>query len=566
VKSINLIKKNNCRIGYCLLCIACVAVFFLPSLRKGLMMGWDSPFHMARIESLYRALQSGVFPAKIRPCLNYTYGYGVGFFYPDLFLYFPAVLMLIGTSLEIAYKSYLLLILITTWFLTFLSVRKLTGNSLAGAVSGTLLLYAPHFMYEVYYITGIGTYTAMAFIPAAVCGFIMVQKQIEGGGRYFIIGLIGTLLSHSTSFILLAVTLAMMFICSIDQIIKHPKLLLRYILYAVIGVLVTTGYWLPALEQIRYQTFKAQTNHLFKVEDSIVNIADLIPRELGWSIAVVLLVSMMIAILNGIIRHYWNRIFITLIAIAATENIWMCNEPFWNTFGKYLEFLQFPDRIGTITSCLTAIAAGIAVTDLDLLIGDKGTLDTRRYKTIGIITFIVVCAAYCIHFNADSYWMETENFANRVLTDEIRGIGSGEEWLPSTCSSGELNQPDTALDPGNNGAEGVKIDDDKYFDVYLDLSKPYYVMPYVYYYGYSAYLLDENGNPAKELRTEKASYNAQLQVDLPDGGTGIAHVLVTYRKTKLQKTAYVISAVTIVMTIIVYIILATRKCLKMTIK
>ena len=99
VKIINTKTKNSCWLSYCLICVTCVILFFLPSFRKGLMMGWDSPFHMARIESLYRALRSGVFPAKVRPCLNYTYGYGVGFFYPDLFLYFPDILML-GTCLQ----------------------------------------------------------------------------------------------------------------------------------------------------------------------------------------------------------------------------------------------------------------------------------------------------------------------------------------------------------------------------------------------------------------------------------------------------------------------------------
>ena len=522
-------------------------------------MGWDSPFHMARIESLYRALRSGVFPAKVRPCLNYTYGYGVGFFYPDLFLYFPAILMLAGASLELAYKSYLFLALLIAWLLTFLSVRKLTGNNLAGITSGTLLLFAPHFMYEVYYITGIGTYTAMAFIPAAVCGFVMIQKQVKGGARYFIVGLIGTLLSHSTSFILLMATLVVLLVCNVDQIIKQPKILFRYFLYGFLCMLVTTGYWLPALEQIQHQTFKAQTNHLFKVEDSVVKMSDLVPAEFGWSFTIILLICIIIFTINGIMRHYWNRMLVTLISITIIENLWMCNAPFWNTLGKYLEFLQFPDRISTVTSCLSVIVAGIAVSDASTLLKEKRTLIAHYCMPICMIIAVTLSAIYCINFNLSSYWMETEDFTNRVLTDEIRGIGSGEEWLPSTCSSGNLNQPNTALDPDNHGAEGVKIEEGKYFDVYLDFTKPYYVMPYVYYYGYSAYLLDENGNAVQELQTEIASYNAQLQVDLPEGNSGIAHVLVTYRKTKLQKIAYVLSLTTTALIIILQVIHRKRK-------
>ena len=542
------IGKSN-RFWGCLICIVCIALFFLPSLRSGLMMGWDSLFHMARIESLYRALRTGVFPAKVRPCLNYTYGYGVGFFYPDFFLYFPAVLMLFGVSLELAYKSYLLLALIIAWLLTFQSVKKLTNNSMAGIISAILLIFAPHFMYEVYYITGIGTYTAMSFIPAAVSGFIMILDEREGGRYYFIVGLIGTLLSHSTSFILLMATLFVGLLCEIDHIIKHPQILLRFALTGVVGMLITAGYWMPALEQIQYQTFKAQTNHLFKVEDSVVNLSDLIPEEFGWSLAIALLFCVIIFIINGIKRQYWNRILFTILLITIAENLLMCIKPFWYTFGKYLEFLQFPDRISTITSCLTAIAVGIAFSDLMALI-NKNECSKHTAMTVCTVSAMVFCSAYCIYFNSDSYWMKTESFTNRVLTDEIRGIGSGEEWLPSNCSSGNLNQPTTALDPENNGAEGTKIDDGKYFDVYLDSSKHYYILPYVYYYGYSAYLIDENGNQIQELPTEKASYNAQLQVDFSEDTSEIVHVLVTYRKTKLQKLSYVLSCLAVILIIV----------------
>lgn len=48
-------------------------------------MGSDAPFHLARIESLNQALQMGIFPVKVHPSLAYSYGYGVGIFYPRFF-------------------------------------------------------------------------------------------------------------------------------------------------------------------------------------------------------------------------------------------------------------------------------------------------------------------------------------------------------------------------------------------------------------------------------------------------------------------------------------------------
>ena len=66
-------------------------------------MGSDAPFHLARIESLNQALQMGIFPVKVHPSLAYSYGYGVGIFYPDFFIYLPAVLRMAGCSLEVSH-------------------------------------------------------------------------------------------------------------------------------------------------------------------------------------------------------------------------------------------------------------------------------------------------------------------------------------------------------------------------------------------------------------------------------------------------------------------------------
>ncbi|MDO4284537.1 MAG: hypothetical protein Q4C60_04290 [Eubacteriales bacterium] len=118
-----------------------VAAAFLPTLPKGIFLGYDGWFHLARIESLASALQNGIFPVKIHPSLNFTYGYGVGFFYPDFFLYLPAFLMMAGLSVTAAYKIFLLLIFIALFGSTYTVLRRLTQRAEAavcGAVALTL--------------------------------------------------------------------------------------------------------------------------------------------------------------------------------------------------------------------------------------------------------------------------------------------------------------------------------------------------------------------------------------------------------------------------------------------
>ena len=69
-------------------------------------------------------------------------------------------------------------------------------------------------------------------------------------------------------------------------------------------------------------------------------------------------------------------------------------------------------------------------------------------------------------------------------------------------------------------------------------------MPYVYYYGYRAYLIDDNNNPVQELSVGEAyDDNGYVRVFMPEGGEGVGHLMVTYKATRIQKISYVITAV-----------------------
>lgn len=75
--------RKEYRIVTFLAAAASLLTVLYPLLPKGLYMSTDAPFHLARIESLYLALKEGVFPAKIHFAEAYSFGYGVGFFYPQ---------------------------------------------------------------------------------------------------------------------------------------------------------------------------------------------------------------------------------------------------------------------------------------------------------------------------------------------------------------------------------------------------------------------------------------------------------------------------------------------------
>ena len=86
------IKNNKFLI---LIFICTIFIIILPNLNSNLLIGDDYTFHLARIQSMADSIKSGLFPVKINSTLANSFGYGASLFYPDLFLYFPSLIMAI---------------------------------------------------------------------------------------------------------------------------------------------------------------------------------------------------------------------------------------------------------------------------------------------------------------------------------------------------------------------------------------------------------------------------------------------------------------------------------------
>lgn len=87
-----------------------------------LIDGHDLRFHLYRIEGLKAGLQSGQFPVRIDPVHNAGYGYATATMYPNLFLYFPAILRLRGVSMVMSYQILLISINTLTALIMYYSI------------------------------------------------------------------------------------------------------------------------------------------------------------------------------------------------------------------------------------------------------------------------------------------------------------------------------------------------------------------------------------------------------------------------------------------------------------
>ena len=175
-----------------------IFIAFSPYIRQDLIVGSDYPFHLARIETLAQNLSYGLFPNKIHVDLCYGYGYGVGFFYPDFFLYIPAIFMLLGFSLEVAFKLFAGILLSAIFLSMFYCVYRLTFDRYAALAASAVFLFSNQVLGSFYYSFTLGTSTALIFIPLAICGMYLFLARDENPWMLGL-GFTGLLYSHVLS-------------------------------------------------------------------------------------------------------------------------------------------------------------------------------------------------------------------------------------------------------------------------------------------------------------------------------------------------------------------------------
>lgn len=186
------------------LCVAALAAT-LPLLSGHAWHGSDLGYHLRRIENMVTGLSAGQFPVRIQPDWVNGYGYAVGVFYGDIFLWFPALLRLIGFGVTQAYAAYVALVNLVTAGLAYWCFKTMSGRcgaALAGAVLYTL---APYRLCDLYTRAALGEYTALAFLPLVACGFWLVYRDAPDAKRrlpgwlLLALGMSGVLQSHLLS-------------------------------------------------------------------------------------------------------------------------------------------------------------------------------------------------------------------------------------------------------------------------------------------------------------------------------------------------------------------------------
>ena len=207
-------------------------VFFssLPIFDFFLRQSDDLLFHLNRIEAIKASLLNGQFPNRVSAWWNLGYGYAVGILYGELFLYLPALLRILGFSVQGAYKLYLLFINLGTAAAAYCCFKKCFKQTSAALIGCGAYMLMPYRLVCLFLRASVGEYTAMLFFPLIFYGLYRLcfghteSEDYKKSGLLLLIGYTGVIQSHVISCVIIAIFSGLFLLAFLKRILQPRRL------------------------------------------------------------------------------------------------------------------------------------------------------------------------------------------------------------------------------------------------------------------------------------------------------------------------------------------------------
>ena len=152
--------------GRTLLVVAAAALLgSAPSLTENVRFAWDAAFHTARIMNLADALRAGQIPARVGAFSYNGWGAATSVFYPDLFLYPSALMVLGGASVTFAANALVPAAALLAGLTMAYAAKRMLGDGRAAAAAAVLYVLSAYRLQDVYERYMLGEMLAMGFLP-----------------------------------------------------------------------------------------------------------------------------------------------------------------------------------------------------------------------------------------------------------------------------------------------------------------------------------------------------------------------------------------------------------------
>ncbi len=332
----------------------------------------DGPVHLARLASYYKELSYGQIPPRWASELNFGVGMPLFNFIYHLPYLVASIPLFFSFGLVASFKISLLISFLLSGIGMFLFSRKLFGDIPRAYLVTILYQFAPFHLVELVVRGSVGEAYTYSFLPFVLYGILLVSENPKP------LYLLNT--SIAVSFLVLshnAISLVSFSVAFLFALYFTPKTKNRLItlLPLIIGLGLTTFYWLPAVLERKYtygDLFMKDMylSHFAPIQNFFIpnftNSARLqtggITVYLGLIQSILLISSFYLLLVKKIKSSSLLSItFFSLILIMMSFFFMQpISSPIWERV-KTLRMFQFPWRLLSIVGLGTALLGAIIV-------------------------------------------------------------------------------------------------------------------------------------------------------------------------------------------------------------
>lgn len=545
----------------------------LPAFSDFIIGGHDLPFHLSRILSLAKTLESGRVWDAIEFEMVNGYGYPNPLFYGQLFLYIPAFLYLLALPVHICYQIYVVGVNLLTCLLSYFCFSRITKYKKSAFVGASLYTLSAYRLSNVYVRAAVGEYTAMAFMPLLVLGFWLIYTKDEsdlsmGDSIYLVIGLSAIFHSHVLSTEIVVIMIVLLCLLTLRKTFAINRILVL-LKTALLTVLVNMGYIVPFLSAMKMDA-AVKMQEVKSIQDSgayLLQVFGLFMTPSGKSLEYIrgdMPICLGFSLFIGMISFLWclyKRKDWNIgdqeklkagktVALLATISIffslsifpWDSVKLFSQSLAKYVCVIQFPWRY---LSVATVFGVLLTVLAIDTLRGNHKE-ELSKWLAASFVFLTVINAGLFFTQFADIS-METQMYASQSAKASIDNIYGGEYLLQGTqkelCTTREVSVNSDLVKvnsfTSNHGIYYLNCDNASEEHAIVEI-------PVFCYDYYVAYAVDSGEN-----MEVSRGINNRIALSIPEGFKG--DIIIEYKIPKLWYFAFIISLVTCIGTGVFYV-------------
>ena len=547
-----------------LMLLICI-ISSIPLFLHYLLVGHDLIFHLNRIEGIYISILNMEIPSRINTCFLEGRGYPTGIYYPELFLYIPAILRLLGVSLMDSYKILLFLINVLTVINAYLCGKLIFKDKTYGIMLSMFYTLMPYRLVCLYLRAAVGEVLAMAFFPLLVAGIVLLlQDEVKENRKcicsMLIISVTGIMQSHILSCIMCLI-FGILAMCICYKKFFHKERIICIISSIIIFFGLNAWTIVPFLagRNLDLMVNNYQSGNIYPYTITITELFSLFPTINGTALPLWIGIAGEMPLYPGIIvmgslfffagvwlckghikdsamsmgKIFWILGSIALVMTTVIFPWYLMN--YIPIVGNVLNMVQFPWRFLGIASLFLFLAG---------LCGIKVISDINMRKNIiissGIISIVLalwICQSTTTQLDIYEVYDKGGLDVYGIMGQEYLYQGTKLEDLRE-----ESNREDWYVQNGTNVICQIENLQEK----------AEYRLPLLYYPWYVA----KDTNTGEVIEIIKGENNIAF-LDIPVGYSGTVEV--TFEEPMLWKVANVISLATFISLLIYFFIKRRRK-------